>query len=56
MIPGRPGSSSVFKAIQMKLTWLSRNGWINQHKVAKYYVYTPAKKASDFFKVEKPAA
>ncbi len=50
------GKTATFKAIQMKLTWLYRNGWVDRRKVTLYYTYTPAKKAINFFKVEKPAA
>jgi len=56
MIPGRAGSSSVFVAIQMKLKWLTDNGWVNRSKHDRWFYYTPAKKAINFFKVEKPAA
>lgn len=53
-LPG--GKTAAMTAIQMKLTWLYRNGWVNRLKHDRWFYYTPAKKAIDFFKVEKPAA
>lgn len=53
---GKPGKTALFTVTQEKLKWLREKGWLEFKQTGCVFLYRPAKKTIDFFKVQKPAA